>query len=167
MISKNTKLNNKDKSLDLFSNIKLKKKFLNKNLQNINLNENIFSFKEEDNKNEENIRTNIIRYNKNYRKKSTIKKEKLNKIILSEDETRKLTKGKNLSNPLLIKKEKIHKKDFALAERLFLSSRFAFSNNLNNENNQITIDNNIPNLFKLSKKNKNIHFSTEKKTNIK
>ena len=123
------------------------------------------SFKVGNYNNNDNIKTQLILYNTNSNKKN---KKKLSKII-STSEEQKLTKSKSK----LIQKTKIHKKDFALAERLFLSSRYAFSN-LNNYENENKIEIKHHTLFKLSKdtscpkiNNLKYHFHFEKDNNIK
>ena len=121
------------------------------------------SFKVRNYKNNENIKTQLILYNTSSNKKN---KKKLSKLTSSSDEMKKFSKSKSK----LIQKTKIHKKDFALAERLFLSSRYAFSNLNNNENeNEIKHHN----LFKLTKdtscpkiNNLKYQFHFEKENNI-
>lgn len=121
------------------------------------------SFKVRNYKNNENIKTQLILYNTSSNKKN---KKKLSKLTSSSDEMKKFSKSKSK----LIQKTKIHKKDFALAERLFLSSRYAFSNLNNNENENETKHHN---LFKLTKdtscpkiNNLNYQFHFEKENNI-
>ena len=168
----NTPQKNKNKHFNTYKISPLKYK-TNQNViaftQVKNLRKNILlkdsSFKVGNYKNNEKYKTQLILYNTNSNKTN---KKKLSKIISSSDEMKKLTKSKSK----LIQKTKIHKKDFGLAERLFLSSRYAFSN-FNNYENENEIDNKQHNLFKLTKdiscpkiNNLKYQFHIEKENNI-
>ena len=167
---------NKQNYLDSLKIFQLKNKYSNISLSNQkyekeNLFKEILTCKNENNKN---IETEFIRYN-NFGKKTP--RNKHNKIMFS-NEIRKISKRKITFSPLLIQKTKVHKKDVALAERLFLSSRYAFSNNINNDEYSINTPNyknSTHNFFKLSKhsscpklnKSLNPHFVTERNEKIK
>jgi hypothetical protein len=113
-------------------------------------------FKEENKKNIENLdNIDFLKYNNHNNASHKNIHYSHNRIDIQND-IKKLTKRKLnlLSSPLLIQKRKIHKKDVALAERLFLSSRLALSNNLSNiDNFNSSISNNNINSHSISNNN--------------